>query len=217
MAKRTIIIGDVHGCSTELDDLLAEIKPNDSDEIIFIGDLICKGPDSLGIWERYQKMRNAKSIIGNHEWSIREQYLGNIGMRPSFREMKKEFGKKFKPFTKDICCWPSYINRRNFLAVHAGLRPDLPPSQTDDFDLVSIRTWDGKGKNLQSAENPAWFKFYKDPKLVVFGHWASLGGIDKKRIKGIDTGCVYGGKLTALILPDYEYVSVPANKVYCKI
>lgn len=217
MAKRTIIIGDVHGCSEELDDLLAEIKPKESDEIIFIGDLIRKGPDSVGVWERFHKMKNAKCLLGNHEWSMREQYLGYMDFRPSYEEVKKDFGKSFKRFAEDIRSWPAYINRRNFIAVHAGLRPDLPPKKTDDFDLVTIRTWDGRGVDLQSAENPAWFKFYRDSKLVVFGHWAALGGIDKKRIKGIDTGCVYGRELTALILPDYEYVSIPARKVYCKV
>ena len=65
--KRTLVIGDVHGCSRELDDLIEKLEYNPkSDELIFIGDLINKGPDSKGVFERYQSW-NAKAILGNHE------------------------------------------------------------------------------------------------------------------------------------------------------
>ena len=64
---------------------------------------------------------------------------------------------------------------------------------------------------------PPWFDFYTDDKLVVFGHWAAQEGVVRENAIGLDTGCVYGKKLTALVLPERELVSVKARKQYCEI
>lgn len=67
------------------------------------------------------------------------------------------------------------------------------------------------------SNNLAWFEFYRGPKLFVFGHWAQLGGIVRENVVGLDTGCVYGKKLSALILPDREIITVKAKSNYCPI
>ena len=110
-----------------------------------------------------------------------------------------------------------------FIAVHAGLLPNKKPQQMDLEDLVKIR-------KITDPQNPkilkSWFDFYKGKKLVVFGHWAALNGIVKENVIGLDTGCVYGKKLTALVLSDSasspnsskrEIVSVQAKKQYLAI
>lgn len=214
--KRTIFIGDVHGCLDELKTLIKKIDPQPKDEIIFIGDLIRKGPDSLGV-NLYFKELDAISLLGNHEWSIREQLAGRCPKRSSLKEVKKDFGKHFKAFATDLKSWPVYIERRSFVAVHAGVAPGIALHNTEEWALVTIRTWDGEGHDLQHAENPHWYTFYKRKKPVIFGHWAALRGLKRHNVIGLDTGCVYGGKLTAYILPEKRFVTVKAKKKYSGI
>ena len=98
--------------------------------------------------------------------------------------------------------------------VHGGIVPGVALEDSDPYQITSIRTWDGVGSKLSNPDNPPWFDFYHEKKPVIFGHWAALGGIKRHNVIGIDTGCVYGKKLTALILPEAELVSVNAEKVY---
>ena len=129
--------------------------------------------------------------------------------------LREEFGKKrFPLFLDDVRTWPLWIEHDEFLAVHGGVRPDRALEETSVEELVNMRTWDGTGENLQSMQNPPWFEFYKGRKLIVFGHWAALGGVVRKNVIGLDTGCVYGGTLTAVELPERKIVSVRAKRAY---
>lgn len=218
MEKRTLIIGDVHGCDKELAKLLKEVNANpDQDTILFIGDLINKGPNSRGVWELFREMKG-KSILGNHELSLLELVQGKYHKHGKyFEQLQHDFGRYFTDFVHDVSNWPLWYEDHALMMVHAGLVPGLHPDQTDPWHLVTIRTWDGKGEDLKDPKNPPWFDFYAGDDLVVFGHWAALGGLDRPRLIGLDTGCVYGGKLSCLILPERKIVSVPAKKAYAAI
>lgn len=218
MKKRTLVIGDVHGCHKELKKLLKEVKADPRhDRIIFIGDLINKGPSSKGVWELYREM-NAVSLLGNHELSMLMLADGKVHKHTKyFDKLKKEFGSSFDTLVRDVRKWPLWLKEKGVMMVHGGLVPGLKPEETDPWDLVTIRTWDGKGDDLKNEKNPPWFDFYKGKDLVVFGHWAALGGLNRKQVIGLDTGCVYGGELTCLILPERTFVRVPAYKQYASI
>ena len=214
---RTLIIGDVHGCSQELDQLLDKLQPDpERDRIVFIGDLINKGPDSRGVIERFHQL-GARSILGNHEHRLLQQANIKGHKSRSFRHLVRSLDSAFLPFVKEIESWPLYIEEDGVLIVHGGLVPGQHPSETPTETLVNIRTWDGKGENLQNPKNPPWVDLYTDDQLVVFGHWAALGGIVRDNVIGLDTGCVYGKKLSALSLPERKIVSVKARKTYCRI
>lgn len=216
MSNRTLIIGDVHGCSAELDDLLSELKPQSDDRVLFIGDLINKGPDSRGVVQRFWDL-GASSVLGNHELRLLELNR-TTPKHPYVLQMKGALGPDYDRFLKDIGTWPIWIEEPDFIAVHAGLVPGKSLKKSTAAELCLIRTWDGEGKNLKAAGNPPWYDFYKGKKPVVFGHWAALHGLfDHPRVMGLDTGCVYGGTLSAVILPTWEVVSVPARKVYCPV
>ena len=216
--NRTIIVGDVHGCLDELNELLEQLKIRPkTDRVIFIGDLINKGPASYEVYIRFKQLQ-ATSILGNHEFRVLGQATRRIERDGPYRALKNSFGRKeFKKYLSDIQKWPCFIEEDEFLIVHAGIVPDCPPTETDPEILVNIRTWDGVGKDLQSQSNPPWFDGYQGHRLVVFGHWAALGGIVRNNVIGLDTGCVYGKELSALVLPDREVISVPAHKIYCPI
>jgi len=218
MDQRTLIIGDVHGCHKELAALLKEVKADPKeDRIVFIGDLINKGPSSRGVWELYREME-AVSVLGNHELSLLELVQGKYHKHGKyFDKLQKDFGRYFTDFEADVANWPLWLEDHDVMMVHAGLVPGLHPDQTDPWHLVTIRTWDGKGEDLKNGDNPPWFDLYEGDDLVVFGHWAALGGLDRPKVVGLDTGCVYGGELSCLILPERKIVRVKAKKAYAKI
>jgi len=217
MSKKTIIIGDVHGCIDEMRALVQQTNYRaGTDDLIFVGDLINRGPDSLAVWKYFTEL-GARSVIGNHELHLIRDSRGISVKKRWIADFKTAFGDQFQPFLTDISSWPTYIETDQYMVVHGGIVPESHPKDTDPTRLTSIRTFDPKTGDLQSEESQPWFDFYNEEKLVVFGHWAKLGGVQRPNVIGLDTGCVYGKKLTALVLPDRELVSVAAKKVYCPI
>lgn len=214
--KRSIIIGDVHGCLHELERLVERVRYHpEKDSLYFLGDIINRGPFSK---ECFFKVLNLKgvSIKGNHEWHA-VQYARLNKETPVFSRLRKEFGTDYPDFLSTIADWPVYIETDDFILVHGGLVPGIPLEESDDYLLTSIRTWDGIGRDIKNPDNPPWFDFYMGSKLVVFGHWARLGGLKRKNVIGLDTGCVYGRELSALLLPERRIVSVPAEKAYAGV
>ena len=212
---RTLVVGDVHGCIEELDALLAKAGFREGKErLIFIGDLVGKGPAPCAVYQRYRRL-GAEAILGNHEWQMLE-WLGCGGeSKKSMRALRDAFGAGFDDFVDEVRTWPLWIETDDFLAVHGGLLPGRSPAESNPADLVNIRTWDGRGEDLQDPGNPPWFDLYPGPKVVVFGHWALLGGVVRENVIGLDTGCVYGGRLSLVIFPGREILSVPARRTYC--
>jgi hypothetical protein len=216
--QRTIIIGDVHGCAQELAALLREAAVNPAqDRVLFIGDLINKGPSSKGVWELFRSV-NGTSIMGNHELSMLKILDGQANKHEKYTDdLRRDFGSDLDAFIADVRHWPLWIEEPGLMMVHAGLVPGIHPSQTDPWTLVTIRTWDGIGADLFNDNHPPWYDFYSQRSLVVFGHWAALGGLNREWVVGLDTGCVYGGMLSCLILPERRFVRVSARAVYCPI
>ncbi len=216
--ERTIIIGDVHGCVSELTTLIREAEVNPSrDRVLFIGDLINKGPSSRGVWELFRAV-GGRSILGNHELGMLHILDGQPHRHEKYiSDLRQDFGGDLDAFVTDIHRWPLWIEDDDLMLVHAGLVPGRHPRETDPWTLVTIRTWDGSGRDLFNDKHPPWFEFYDGRSLVVFGHWAALGGVNRERVIGLDTGCVYGGMLSCLILPERRFVRVKARKAYCPI
>ncbi len=216
--ERTIIIGDVHGCYLELAQLLHELHVvAGRDRVVFIGDLINKGPDAARVYALFQSVQ-AESIIGNHEWSMLQLLDGDINKHAKYRaDLEKQFGKSLAGFVRAVRTWPLWLDLGDYLLVHAGLVPGQHPADSDPWALTTIRTWDGQGKNLLDPDNPPWFDLYEGTQTVVFGHWAALGGLRRENAIGLDTGCVYGGMLTALVLPERRFVRVRARQPYCAV
>ena len=189
---RTLIIGDVHGCIRELNLLLEKIAFRaGEDRLIFVGDLINKGPNSLDVLERVRGLK-AEVILGNHE----------LGLLMEIE--KPRFPREYIDW---IRTWPLYIEEEDFLLIHGGLVPGEHHSKTDPKTLVRLRRVDGK----------PWFDFYHEKKLVIFGHWAAHGLVWKDNVIGLDTGCVYGGKLSCLVMPSRQLIQVDALKQYAPI
>lgn len=205
---RTIIFGDVHGCYEELRDLLRLVKASPADQLISVGDLICKGPDSRGVLDWAMSAKNLLCVRGNHEARFLSYWKLNIApdAKPYDLETHRQLGKDFDRYMRFIDGWPLTVMREEFLVVHAGFDPREPIAKQSATQLTQIR-W------LPGTDTP-WYEAYREQRLVVFGHWAKHAPIIRTNAIGLDTGCVYGGELSAVILPERRVVSVPARRIY---
>ena len=215
MQNRQIFIGDVHGCLEELEELLNKVNFSSTDELFFLGDIINKGPNSLEVLKLVKDL-NAHLILGNHELKFIKNIEENTPSKFS-RKLQDKMGNDLKKWVSWLKSKPLFISREDFILVHAGLSPNEKLKNTSPRILTNIRTWDGNGKDISSESNPPWYEFYKNEKLVIFGHWAKKGLVIRDNAIGLDSGCVYGNKLSALILPGREIISVDAKKAHCPI
>ncbi len=211
---RTIIVGDVHGCFEELQSLMHQVdyQPQ-TDRLIFVGDLINKGPDSRKVLEWVMSVK-AEVILGNHEWEFLKYVEAPSQTQKDFSEVIAQLGDQQEHWVSWIRTWPLFVEDFDFLVVHAGLAPHRHPAQTEPHILLNIRTWDGIGTHLNNPANPPWYELYEESRLVLFGHWATNGLVIRPNVIGLDTGCVYGIVLTAVTLPDRKIYQVPAKHTY---
>lgn len=223
--RRLVIVGDVHGCYDELVELLDKCGVQDGNSLtVFVGDLVNKGPKNAAVVKLVRSL-GAYCVRGNHdEVVLREwqQYQEGLQMRKEFNwltELSKEdldwmFGL---PYTISI---PS----RKTIVVHAGLVPNVPIEQQDLDSLIHVRdvTYDTNnaawiGSKKSSPNSKPWASVWTGPDHVYFGHDAVRLFQDYDFATGLDTGCVYGGSLTAAVLPEVEgrsVVQVKARAVY---
>ena len=215
---RRLFIGDLHGCADELADLLSHFGfvPG-SDEVFSVGDIVGKGPKIRETLELIQRF-NINVVLGNHDASCL-----NAASTPEAERSESQTNALFalgapeerEKWIAEITSWPLYLELPDIILVHAGLEPGVSRlSEMRRKILISIRTWDGKGEDLKTESNPPWFECVTPEKVVVFGHWAKKGLIDLPGFKGLDTGCVYGRKLTAWCPEENRFYQVAARRPY---
>lgn len=206
--SRIILFGDVHGCHEEWQALIEKTKPEKKDLLISVGDLICKGPSSRKTLDFAMSLPNLKCVVGNHElhflkaWKARR--LEELSKDYQKRALA-EFGKDLNRYMEWIETWPFYLDLEECLVVHAGIRNGTSLEKQIPEELCNLR-------NLE--DGTAWHENYKGKKLIVYGHWARQGLCVKENTIGLDSGCVYGKQLSALILPSREIVQIQARKAY---
>ncbi len=212
-----IAIGDIHGCARSLDALIEKLQPSAADHLVFVGDYVDRGPDSCGVIERLLELSTqveCSFLRGNHE-SLMLEYLsgkdtglwwvngGTATMESYSRHgIPPKIPDSHKRFLNETLL---YLDTPDFFFVHAGLKPNL--SIKKNIARISEETMLWERSHLQ-ARSVKW------EKPVVFGHTPQPKPIDRDRMIGIDTGCVYYGyegfgRLTAVRLPERTYVQVP--------
>ena len=218
---RTLVVGDVHGCAEELDDLLREsgFDAGDGDRLVFVGDLVAKGPDSLGVVRRAREL-NARAVRGNHDQHCLRWWEAKLAGEP-LPELRPTHAAVAEVFEDDDWRWlaahPLWLElpEHDALVVHAGLLHDLPLEDQDPYDLMNMRSIlaDGTGSR-DYDEGAPWAERWPGPRLVIFGHDAIRGLQRFEHAVGLDTGCVYGGWLTGFWLPERDLVAVPAREAW---
>ncbi|HTU03674.1 MAG TPA: metallophosphoesterase family protein [Candidatus Sulfotelmatobacter sp.] len=199
----TYVIGDIHGCLDPLQRLIDKVKPKPGDELIFVGDYIDRGPQSRQVVDYLLGLPHRRIfLMGNHEKMLldfldgedQELFLANGGQATlrSYGGDPDDIPDAHRAFFKSLR--PMY-ETTDYLFVHAGIRPMVPLAEQNIRDLVWIRH--------------EFFQFIgRFPKPVVFGHTPLRQVLMAEDRIGIDTGCVYGGKLTCLKLPDRRLIQV---------
>tara|TARA_Y100000588_G_scaffold394498_1_gene515293 strand:- start:7353 stop:8003 length:651 start_codon:yes stop_codon:yes gene_type:complete len=214
---RTIFVGDIHGCAEEFQEILSTSGyRKGTDRLLLTGDAFSKGPDPFGIW-RLILETGAQMVVGNHDAELveliagtREPDEGQATTLAQIDEVKEELSLWLEVQSL-------YIREMDFILVHAGIHPEKGLDRTRREEFLAIRTW----PPTDGIEGPRWHDHFEpiDGKVVVFGHDAPGGLVHKKRPKsdttylvGLDTGCVYGGALTAYILEQDDFVQVESKQ-----
>ena len=212
MGARTIVIGDLHGCYDELLDLLDKVSFASEDRLICVGDLITKGPKNREVLDRFMSDPQFTAVIGNHDLALRRRWNGEkLKLKPSQKPTHKELKKEKERYVTYLNQLPFTIDLGTHLVVHAGLRPGIELYSQTTEDMTELRSL---GEDRESRKGTPWYDVYDGEKIVLFGHWPATEPRRGKKAIGLDTGCVYGGQLTAYIVETGELTSVPARQVY---
>jgi hypothetical protein len=209
-----LVVGDVHGCLDELTRLLRAANFGAGDELVFVGDLVAKGPDSQGVVQLARE-RGALAVLGNHEARLlqaRDEGLGGaIGAVAATMTPADWAYIEALPLTRSLAGLAARI-------VHGGLVPGVPLEAQERRWLLNLRSIDARGQpSKRATEGVPWASTWAGPDLVVFGHDALRGLQRNPHAFGLDTGCVYGFALTGLWLPERSLVQVPALRAWQSI
>ena len=221
MQKRVIFVGDIHGCWTEFEELLEKLAYCERrDRLISLGDLVHKGPMS-GRVLRYFMENKLEVLRGNHEDCLLQALEGERDMYPEATEILEQSGVGRKKLIRWLRSLPLYLKEDEFLAVHAGFSPWCKLSENGETDYFTVRAVNTENKSLTSkstggSDSRPWYEVFaenrKENRVVVFGHWAGPRVKHHKNMWGLDTGCCYGGKLSALVLPGHKLVQVSSHQ-----
>jgi serine/threonine protein phosphatase 1 len=212
--ERIFIVGDIHGCLDPLKRMMDKIdwRPEE-DGLIFLGDYIDRGVDSKGVVDYIIEISNASPMVqclmGNHE-NILVDFLnsgdprllllnGGITTLESYQEDKRGDNEALIPpehvaFFENLFL---YLELEDYYVVHAGFRPGVEIENQAIEDLIWIR-------------EPFIFSDNDFGKKVIFGHTPLAEPLVMDNKIGLDTGAVYGNKLTCLEIPRMKFYSVEA-------
>jgi protein phosphatase len=232
------IIGDIHGCLSEATELLGllgyavetrdghySVSHPQGRKVVFVGDLVDRGPDSPGVVRLVSdtvKSGAGFCVAGNHDVKLSRALRGrdvkvSHGLAESLEQLKRE-PEEFSRFTAEFLdkLVSHYIFDGGKLVVaHAGLREEMHgrgSGAVRQFAMYGETTGETDDYGLPVRYN--WAADYRGKAMVVYGHTPVPEAEWLNNTICVDTGCVFGGKLTALRYPERELVSVPAKKMY---
>jgi protein phosphatase len=237
------IIGDIHGCYIETIELLEKLgyrieKANDNGSnygidvshpekrrVIFLGDLVDRGPDSPGVLKLAMSMVRsgiAFCVPGNHDLKLQKKLNGkNIQIKHGLEKTLEQLQNESPEFISDVREFlyglvSHYVFDNGKLVVsHAGIKEEMQgrgSAAVRAFCLFGETTGETDEFGLPVRYN--WASDYRGKAKVVYGHTPVPEPEWLNRTINIDTGCVFGGKLTALRYPGEEEVSVRAKCIY---
>jgi polynucleotide kinase-phosphatase len=234
------IVGDVHGCRAELETLLTTLGwelvrdaagwPVDATHpqgrtAVFVGDLVDRGPDSPGVLRLVMGMvaaGHALCVPGNHEQKLLRKLRGrDVQLTHGLPETLRQLAAEPPEFTEQVATWIDglvshyRLDRGRLVVAHAGLKEQYQgraSGRVRSFCLYGETT--GETDEYGLPVRYPWANDYRGAALVVYGHTPTPKAEWVNHTICIDTGCVFGGELTALRYPEKQLVGVPAAKVY---
>jgi serine/threonine protein phosphatase 1 len=217
MQGRIIAIGDIHGCHAEFSELLQRLELQPEDQLILVGDLVNRGPDSCKVIDLAREHR-AISLLGNHELRLLNYRKSND--TAFLKESVEDTYRKLRPedwLYLEQMPLTHYVEELNTVFVHGGFLPNEPWQKQPASVVTRIQVIDADGrprKRADSEDSPPWADLWNGPPFVVYGHTPRPEVYKLKWSVGIDTACAMGGYLTAYILPEKRFVQVKARRKY---
>jgi protein phosphatase len=231
------LIGDIHGCHQELVNLLSKLgyeialgeTPSahhpQGRKAIFLGDLVGRGPkipEVLKLVLAMVESKNALCVPGNHDIKLLRKLQGrpvevNRGLAESLSQLAAQpegFRQKVINFF-DTLAVHLVLDDSKLVAAHAGMKEEMQGKvgqKIREFALFGEKT--GEIDQFGFAVRYNWAAEYHGSALVVYGHTPIPGPEWVNNTINIDTGCIFGGRLTALRYPEKELLSVPALHIY---
>lgn len=234
------VIGDVHGCRSELEALLADLGyvlvhddvgravdavPPDRRTAVFVGDLVDRGPDSPGVLRLVMGMVDAGHALcvpGNHEHKLVQALRGrkvqvSHGLENTLAQLASEppeFRAQVEKFCYDLVSH-LVLDGGRLVVAHAGLKQTYQgraSARVRSFALYGDTT--GETDEYGLPVRLPWAQDYRGSAMVLYGHTPTLEPEWINNTMCLDTGCVFGGKLTALRYPEKEVVAVAAQQVW---
>jgi predicted phosphodiesterase len=217
---RVLIIGDVHGCAQELGALLDKLEVSSQDYVLFTGDLLTRGPDPAGVMRLVHALEHCDAVFGNHERRLLKYYTTGQKslLKPYDSQTIGALSKEDWDFLKNMKRH-IYLEPYDTVLVHGGFDPRLPWQDQPPRVVTRIQVIDAHGKPQKRSECPngtPWSDLWQGPPFVVYGHTPVQEVYRSPWALGIDTACVYGGHLTAYVLPSKVIVQVKAAQPYYK-
>ncbi|MCW5822149.1 MAG: polynucleotide kinase-phosphatase [Cyanobacteria bacterium TGS_CYA1] len=240
------IIGDVHGCFDELQELLEklgysiktkqntadstthkkyEVVPPDGRRALFLGDLVDRGPKSPDVLKLVMSMVESGAALcvpGNHDIKLMRKLRGrDVKITHGLKETLEQLEHESEEFKRSIDVFMDklighyVLDDGKLVVAHAGMKEEFQGRSSGrirDFALYGETTGETDEYGLPVRYN--WAGEYRGKAMVVYGHTPVPEAEWTNKTICIDTGCVFGGKLTALKYPEKELFSVPAKKVY---
>ena len=239
------IIGDIHGCYDETIELLEklgysikkiadngdnfgiDVSHPENRQVIFLGDLIDRGPNSPAVLKLVMSMVRAGTgwcVPGNHDLKLQKKLNGkNVNLKHGLAETVEQLEKETPEFINEVkeflySLISHYVFDNGKLVVsHAGLKEEMQgrgSGAVRAFCLYGETTGEIDEFGLPVRYN--WASEYRGKAKVVYGHTPVPEAEWFNKTMDVDTGCVFGGKLTALRYPEEELISIQAKKIYCE-
>ncbi len=228
------VIGDIHGCADELVSLLDKLGYTERDGVyshsegrraVFLGDLCDRGNKNVRVLKIVMAMvqsGNAFAVVGNHDSKLLKYLNGKKvqmthGLEQTAKELEaesEEFRNNVKAFLDSLVSHYVFDNGK-LVTAHAGIKEEYigrGSKRIRDFCLYGDVTGESDEFGLPIRLN--WAADYRGRSTIVYGHTPQKDAVEINNTYCIDTGCVFGNKLTAFRYPEKEIVSVKALKTY---
>jgi protein phosphatase len=231
------VIGDVHGCGDELEALLGTLgyvagedgvrRHPEGRKVVFVGDLVDRGPRVADVLKTAMAMVEAGSALavpGNHDVKLVRALRGkNVQIKHGLAESLADLDQQTPEFREKVAQFLDglvshyVLDDGRLVVAHAGMKEEMQgrgSGRVREFALYGETTGETDEFGLPIRFN--WAAEYRGRATVVYGHTPVPNPEWLNRTLNIDTGCVFGGKLTALRWPEQELVQVPAARVYAE-
>lgn len=212
---KTLVIGDIHGCYTEMLDLLERAAITSSDQIIALGDMVDRGPDSHDVVRFFQSNPQARALLGNHERKHIHGFHGAMDPATSQEIVRGQLAETYPETVAFFKTLPVFMDLPEAALAHGIILPGVPLEKQPETVLVGSIS--GERYMKRNYARP-WYELYDGPKPAVAGHrdYSKEGRptVYGDRVFLIDTGCCYGRYLTGLLLPDFRLISVKSRRNY---